>query len=68
MGDKLLMVMEYVDGGALMPGEASRSWTRVTEATARKHFRDVLKVEIATLPFCGMSTVRCVLSFQYRAD
>lgn len=49
MGDKLLMVMEYVDGGALMAGDNPHKFPRVTEATARKHFRDVLKVRLGCL-------------------
>ena len=63
MGDKLLMVMEYVDGGALMPGETSGPRTTVTEATARKHFRDVLKVgtmSIHCLMHLAMFALPCV--------
>eukprot|EP00803_Ostreobium_quekettii_P001747 evm.model.scf_722EXC.5 EVM.evm.TU.scf_722EXC.5 scf_722EXC:51151-58080(+) len=43
-GEKLLMVMEYVDGGPLMEGgDNQTTMKKVTEATARKHFRDILK-------------------------
>lgn len=43
--DKMLMVMEYVNGGALMDGSNNVTCMNpISESLARKHFRDVLKV------------------------
>ncbi|GMH40079.1 hypothetical protein BSKO_07983 [Bryopsis sp. KO-2023] len=40
--DKMLMVMEYVNGGAVMEG-SGEEMKPISEDTARRHFRDVLK-------------------------
>lgn len=42
--NKLLMVLEYVEGGSLFAGTKISPKKRLTELSARKYFRDVLKV------------------------
>lgn len=49
--DKMLMVMEYVNGGALMDGSNNATTMNpLSESLARKHFRDVLKVHNVVCP------------------
>ena len=41
---KILMVLEYVEGGSLFAGTRIAPKKRLTELAARKYFRDVLQV------------------------
>ena len=43
--NKLLMVLEYVEGGSLFAGTKISPKKRLTELSARKYFRDVLQVK-----------------------
>ena len=42
---KILMVLEYVEGGSLFAGTKISPKKRLSELQARKYFRDVLQVE-----------------------
>ena len=42
--NKLLLVMEYIDGGILLNRNDPQHLRRLSEGTARAHFRDILKV------------------------
>lgn len=44
VGNKLLLVMEYMDGGPLLTREALDRRERVSECLARRCFRDMIKV------------------------
>jgi len=46
---KMLMVLEYVDGGSLFAGTKISPKKRLTELAARKYFRDVLQVPLPVL-------------------
>lgn len=41
---KILMVLEYVEGGSLFAGTQISPKKRLSELQARKYFRDVLQV------------------------
>ena len=43
---KLLMVLEYVEGGSLFAGTKILPKKRLSELQARKYFRDVLQVRV----------------------
>lgn len=47
---KVLMVMEYVEGGSLLAGTRIAPKKRLSELAARKYFRDILQV--ADYLFC----------------
>ena len=46
LNSKMLMVLEYVEGGSLFNGTKLSPKRRLTELSARKYFRDVLQVSI----------------------
>ena len=46
---KLLMVLEYVEGGSLFAGTKISPKKRLSELAARKYFRDVLQASSLTL-------------------
>ena len=48
-GSKLLLVMEYMDGGPVLTREALEKRERLPESLARQYFRDMLKVWIIAL-------------------
>lgn len=44
-GSKLLMVLEYVEGGPVLGGRGSeKTWKPVSEPVARTYFRDIVQV------------------------
>ena len=44
-GSKLLMVLEYVEGGPVLGGRGGeKSWKPVSEPVARTFFRDIVQV------------------------
>lgn len=48
---KILMVLEYVEGGSLFSGTRISPKKRLSELQARKYFRDVLQVSPDILIF-----------------
>ena len=46
-GSKLLMVLEFVEGGPVLGGRgSSKDWKPVSEPVARAYFRDVIQVPV----------------------
>lgn len=46
LNSKMLMVLEYTEGGSLFSGSKINPNRRLTELSARKYFRDVLSVSL----------------------
>lgn len=44
--NKVLMVMEYLEGGPVVLGEGQDGRARMSEAIARKFFRDTAQVSV----------------------
>ena len=59
--NKLLMVLEYVEGGSLFAGTKISPKKRLTELSARKYFRDVLQVLFLTQAFLISLSATCPL-------
>ena len=47
-GSKLLMVMEYVEGGPIVVGNSATEKSKLPELVARRFFRDIILVRPAS--------------------
>ncbi len=45
--NKVLLVMEYLEGGPVVLGEGRDGQSRMSEAIARKFFRDAVQVRLS---------------------
>ena len=62
--NKVLLVMEYLEGGPVVLGEGRDGQSRMSEAIARKFFRDVVQVRRWLLLLqCSSSFVSLFPSF-----
>lgn len=59
-GSKLLMVMEYVEGGPIVVGNSATEKSKLPEIVARRFFRDIILVRTASRTSAACLACYCI--------